>query len=101
MSDGAVATLREIEDEQRRARYVRVIVDLTAAIIMQSRMSRHEAEALIRAARQKVLQLFPGREETYELLYAPRFSRLLDEFTRTDLQLAPPAVVIPVPDARS
>lgn len=77
-------TREEIQDEDRRARRARMIVDFTANVIMQSGMRRSEAEALVQAARAAVLELFPGREQTYELLYAGRFRRLLDEFTRPD-----------------
>jgi hypothetical protein len=75
----------DIQDERRRARRVRMIADFTCAVIMQSRMARSEAEALIVAARARILELFPGREDTYELLYASRFRRILDEFALPDL----------------
>jgi hypothetical protein len=64
---------------------------------MQTQMMRGEAEVLIGAARSRILQLFPGREETYELLYAPRFRRVVEEFSRPD----PPdrrVRVLPFPD---
>ncbi len=87
-------TREEIQDEDRRARRARMIVDFTANVIMQSGMRRSEAEALVQAARAAVLELFPGREQTYELLYAGRFRRLLDEFTRPD---PPDGAVVPFP----
>jgi hypothetical protein len=34
----------------------------------------------VAAARARVLELFPDKEETYELILAPRFARLVDEF---------------------
>jgi hypothetical protein len=74
----------EIQEERRRARHVRMIADFTCAVIMQSRMVRSEAEGLVLAARTRILELFPGREDTYELLYAPRFRRILDEFAVPD-----------------
>ncbi len=77
-------TRDEIEDEQRRARRVRQIVDFTCAMIAQGHLPRHDAEALVRAARDRILELFPGREQTYEIVCAPRFRRLLDEFTRPE-----------------
>lgn len=84
-------TREEIEDERRRARRVRHIVDLTCAMIAQGRMPRGDAERLVEAARDRILDLFPGRDETYEIVCAPRFRRVIDEFTRPE-----PA---PVPDA--
>ena len=37
---------RAVEDEQRRARQLRMIVDLASLLLMQQAMSRAEAEAL-------------------------------------------------------
>jgi hypothetical protein len=79
-----VPTREEVEDEQRRARRVRQIVDFTCAMIAQGHLSRHDAEALVRAARDRILELFPGREQTYEIICAPRFRRTLEEFTRPE-----------------
>lgn len=76
-----MATPDQIQDEERRARQVRMIADFTCSVIAQQRMAREEAEELVRAARARILDLFPGRDETYELLYAPRFRRVLDEFS--------------------
>ena len=42
-------TREEIEDERRRARRVRQIVDFTCAMIAQSQMARRDAEALVDA----------------------------------------------------
>ena len=79
-----VPTREEIEDERLRARRVRQIVDFTCALIAQGQMARHDAEQLVRAARRRILELFPGRDETYEIVCAPRFRRILDEFARPD-----------------
>lgn len=80
----ALPTLDELRDEQRRIRRVRVIVDFTTAVLQQSRMSRAEGEALVSAARDRILELFPGSEHTYEIIYSRRFGRLLDSCTHTE-----------------
>jgi len=69
-----------LADESRRARYLRMIVDLTSNLLVQARMSRGEAETLVAATRRQALELFPDKEDTYELILAPRFARLMDEF---------------------
>lgn len=92
-------TREEIEDEQRRARRVRQIVDFTCAMIGQGQLPRRDAEELVAAARARILELFPGREQTYEIVCAPRFRRMLDEFTRPD-PVVPRGVVLSFP-ARS
>jgi hypothetical protein len=57
-----------------------MVVDFTSAVLVQGRLTRAEAETLIKAARRQALELFPDKESTYELILAPRFARLLDEF---------------------
>jgi hypothetical protein len=89
-------SVEELRDEQRRLRYVQFIVDLTTSVIMQSEMTRREAEGLVASAREKILLLFPGRDETYEILYGRRFARLVETCTRPE----PPEVrgrLIPFP----
>jgi len=93
-----VATREELADEARRMSRVRTIVDVTSNLIMQSGLHRREAEALVMLARQKVLELFPGRAETFEIVYARRFQRLVDEFTRPDSRNE--AVILPFPVRR-
>jgi hypothetical protein len=72
----------EIAEENRRLRYLRVVVDLTAILIRQGGLGRREAEGLVAAARRHILELFPGKESTYDLIYRPRFERLIREFAR-------------------
>jgi hypothetical protein len=66
---------------------------------MQSGMTRKDAETLVATVRERILHLFPGGEETYELIYAPRFRRLIDEFAKPDVR--PRSVVIPFPTSRA
>jgi hypothetical protein len=77
-----VATREQLADEAIRVRKVRHLVDLATSLITQSRLTRSEAEQLVAAVRERILQLFPGAEETYEVIYARRFRRLIEEFTR-------------------
>jgi hypothetical protein len=75
-----MATPEEIREENRRMRILRIIVDLTTMILMQGDISRQEALELVRVTKQKILQLFPDKEATYDLIYKPRFERLLRQF---------------------
>ena len=79
-SEERVATVQELQEEERRIRYVRFIVDFTSSVIMQGTLSRRETDAMVSAARTKILEVFPGGEHTYELVYSRRFRRLLEEF---------------------
>jgi hypothetical protein len=67
-------------DEQRRARRLRAVVDLTTAVLMQGRLTPQEAVEIVEAARRRALELFPDKEDTYDLILAPRFQRLMREF---------------------
>jgi hypothetical protein len=93
-----VATREELADEARRLSRVRTVVDVTSNLIMQSGLHRGEAEALVALARQTVLELFPGREETFEIVYARRFQRLVDEFAHPDSRNE--AIILPFPEHR-
>jgi hypothetical protein len=66
---------------------------------MQSGMTRKDAETLVAMVKERILHLFPDGEATYELIYSPRFKRLIDEFTHTDGR--PRSVVIPFPKRRA
>ncbi len=81
-----------VDEEARRLRRLRTVVDLTANVLAQGRLERGEAEALVAAARRNVLDLFPEKAATYELILAPRFARLLDEFAPAE-----PRRVLPFP----
>lgn len=60
---------------------------------MQAGMTRREAERLAATVRDRILGLFPDGEQTYELIYAPRFRRLIDEFAKADARQT--GIVIP------
>ena len=90
-----VATPEQLADETRRVRKVRQFVDISTSLIMQSRMSRAEAELLVESVRERILTLFPDGATTYEVVYAPRFTRLIDEFTPSPAERR--GVVLPFP----
>lgn len=79
-----MATQEEIREEEERMRLLKTIVDLTAAVLVQGQVSREEALDLVRATKKKVLQLFPDKEAVYDLIYKPRFERILREFVRRE-----------------
>jgi hypothetical protein len=92
-----MATPEQLADEARRAQKVRHIVDLSTSLIMQSGMTRRDAEHLVAIARERILHLFPDGEETYEIIYAPRFRRLVDEFARSDPEKQGTVIPFPAP----
>ena len=48
---------------------------------MQSSLSQADAELLVENVRERILGLFPDGADTFELVYSPRFKRLIGEFT--------------------
>lgn len=74
-----MATLDEIREEQIRMLRLRLRVDLTCYRLRVARLSREEAAALIERTKQEILDLFPGKEQVFELVLRPRFERILQE----------------------
>jgi hypothetical protein len=70
---------QQLAEEQSKMRILRAIVDLTAAILRQGNLTVPEAIELIKATKKGVLQLFPDKEDVYDLIYRPRFERMIQE----------------------
>lgn len=68
-----------LREEEKRMRRLRRIVDLAAAVLMQSDLSLPEALRLLENTRKAALGLFPDKESVYDLIYTPRFRRILNE----------------------
>jgi hypothetical protein len=72
-------TEAEILEENRKVRRLQIVVDLVMNAIGQSDMAVEEAAELVAATRSYALRLFPDKEQTYDLIYQPRFQRLMAE----------------------
>jgi len=72
-------TREELEDEDRRVRQLRIAVSLALSVIGQTEMSVAQAQELVSATRAMALRLFPGKELAFDLIYLPRFRRLMTE----------------------
>ncbi len=70
---------RLIEEEEKKMKRLKFIVDLTQAILMQANLSIEEAIEIVNQTKRAILNLFPDKESTYELIYAPRFRRIIAE----------------------
>ena len=68
-----------IKEEENNLRRLRWIVDITQATLMQSDLTLHESLALMNNTRKAVLYIFPDKEFAYDLIYTPRFRRIVDE----------------------
>jgi hypothetical protein len=74
-----MATREELEDEDRRVRHLRTLVHLALSVMAQDDLGLSEAENMVGSVRRAALRLFPGKELAFDLIYLPRFRRLLVE----------------------
>jgi hypothetical protein len=65
--------------EERKLRRLGRAMDIAAALLRQTELTLEEAQDVVSHARQTALQLFPGKEDTFDLIYGPRFRRILVE----------------------
>ena len=72
-------TEAEKQEEEQRIKHLRRLVSFSLALIAQSDMPLEEAQKLVQAVRQQAYRLFPDKQETFELIYTPRFRRLIAE----------------------
>ena len=69
----------DIAEESRRIRRLRFLVDFSLQLIMQADYSRDEALEIVDHVKRCACALFPGKEDTFELIYRPRFMRIIQE----------------------
>jgi len=72
-------TTNELREEERKIREMRCLVDITSTVIARGNVSVLEACTLIRLTRRHVLKLFPDKAKVFDLIYRPRFARIMHE----------------------
>ncbi len=72
-------TREELEEEDRRVRQLRIVVNMALSVIGQTDINLAQAQEMVAATRSMALRLFPGKELAFDLIYLPRFHRLLAE----------------------
>ena len=70
---------REVREENRKIRFLRYLVDFSILSIQQDDLSFGEALKVVEEVKRAACSLFPGKEETFELIYRPRFQRVIQE----------------------
>jgi len=68
-----------IREEEKKMRRLRFIVDLAEAVLMQSSLTLRESLDLMDQTKKAALVLFPDKESVYDLIYLPRFRRIIHE----------------------
>ena len=74
-----MATREELLDEQIRMMRLRARVDLTCWRLRRAGLGREQGLELIARTREEILDLFPEKNDVFELVLRPRFLRILDE----------------------
>ena len=70
----------QIEQEDKMLRRLRFLVDLTFATLAQDdSLTLDQAWQHVQALKAAAVAMFPGKDEVFDLIYLPRFSRLLQE----------------------
>ena len=68
---------KEAREENRKIRFLRYLVDFSILSIQQGELSLEEALKLVEDVKRAACNLFPGKEETFELIYRQRFNRAI------------------------
>ena len=73
-------TAAEKQDELRKIRRLQMMVEMALSVLRQDpALTRAEAVSLVESCRAAALAMFPDRELAFDLIYKPRFERVLNE----------------------
>ena len=75
-----------INEENQKIRYLRFLVDLSIVSIQQDDLLLEEALERVEDVKRAACSLFPGKEEVFELIYRPRFNRVIQERFGTQVE---------------
>lgn len=67
------------QTEDRKLRRLRRLVQMAQQMLYQSDTSLQEAVRTVEGVKRYALDLFPGKERAWNLIYEPRFERILQE----------------------
>ena len=71
---------QETQEENRLIRRLQLMMNLVMQTIAQDgSLTVDDASQMIADARKAALAMFPGKELAYELIWRPRFQRLMQE----------------------
>jgi hypothetical protein len=73
-------TPEEVREEQRKIRRLQLMMDMVMSVIGQdASLTIDEAAELVADSRRAALAMFPDKELAYNIIYKPRFQRLMRE----------------------
>ena len=65
--------------EEKKLRRLGRAMDIAVALLWRVDLTLEEAQDVVNHAKRTALQLFPDKEETFDLIYGARFRRVLVE----------------------
>ena len=69
-----------VQDEAKLLRRLQMMMNMVMGVIAQDNtLSYDDAAAMVADARTAALSMFPGKELAYDLIWKPRFQRLMRE----------------------
>lgn len=74
-----VADKEALLAEERKLRRLGRAMDLAAVLLWRVDLTLEEAQDVVNHAKRTALELFPDKEETFDLIYGSRFRRILVE----------------------
>ena len=75
-----VQSPEELQEEGRKIRRLQMMVNMVMQVIAQDgSLTIDEAAQMIADTRKAALAMFPGKELAYDLIWRPRFQRLMRE----------------------
>lgn len=73
-------TPEELREEQRKIRRLQMMMNMVMSVIAQdASLTVDDASQMIADSRKAALAMFPGKELAYDLIWRPRFQRLMRE----------------------
>ena len=66
-------------DEEKKLKRLRFIVDFALEFIRTQDINHDSAMSIVEGVKKQTLKLFPGKEDAFDIIYAPRFKRVLNE----------------------
>lgn len=79
-AEAVVLTPEEQAEEQKLIRRLQMMMNMVMQVIAQdSSLTVDDAAQMIADSRKAALAMFPGKELAYDLIWRPRFQRLMRE----------------------
>ena len=77
---GAEVSIEERAEEQKLIRRLQLMMNMVMQVIAQdATLTVDDASQMIADSRKAALAMFPGKELAYDLIWKPRFQRLMRE----------------------